>query len=145
MAITCKQYGKALYNALTKKIDLVNDTIKIMLCSSLYSPNQDSHDFKDDVTNEVTGDAYTAGGATLASKTLEYSADNNVLKFDAADPSWSNATITARYAVVYDDTPSGDGNKPLLCYIDFETDKSSNAGTFSIVLPSDGLMKITVS
>ena len=34
-------------------IDLDSDTIKMMLVTSAYTPDQDAHDFKDNVTNEV--------------------------------------------------------------------------------------------
>lgn len=51
-------------------IDLANDTIKVMLLTSSYTPDLD-HDFVDDVSaNEVSGTGYTAGGATLASKAI---------------------------------------------------------------------------
>jgi hypothetical protein len=42
----------------------------------------DEEDLFNDVTNEVTGTGYTAGGAALGSKTLANT--NNVVKFDAA-------------------------------------------------------------
>src|SRR5690349_21468045 len=96
-----KVYGNAIKAAFNKEVDWDSDTIKVMLVSGSYTPNQDSHDYVDDVrANEVTGAGYTAGGATLASKTATYDAGTNTVKFDAADVSWANSTITARYAVV---------------------------------------------
>src|SRR6185436_15769925 len=58
-------------------IDLDSDTLKIALTTSSYSPNKDTHDFFDDVTNEVTGTGYSAGGATLTTKTLTATAANS--------------------------------------------------------------------
>ena len=57
-----------IYNAYKKglgdgAIDWLNDTIKVMLVTSAYTPDQDAHDFKDDITNEISGTGYTAGGA----------------------------------------------------------------------------------
>jgi hypothetical protein len=54
----------------TPSIDLAADTMKVALVSATYTPNQGTHVFFSDVTNEVTGTGYTAGGATLASITV---------------------------------------------------------------------------
>ena len=51
-------------------IDLDTDTIKVLLVTSAYTPDQDTHTKHSDVTNEVSGTGYTAGGATLANKSL---------------------------------------------------------------------------
>ena len=152
MAVSAYWFGKAIANAFggeteaeSKVIDYLTDTIKVMLCTSSYTPSQDTHETKADVTNEVTGDGYTAGGATLANKTLSYDAPSNTVKFDADDVEWTDSTITARYAVIYDDTPSGDSNKCLLGYIDFGENKASNAGSFKIQWHTDGILKAVAS
>jgi hypothetical protein len=105
MAVTAFWYGSANLNAWDKKIDFNTDVIKCALTTSAYTPAQDTHDFFNDVTNEVTGTGYTAGGTTLANCTVGYTAGTNVLKFDADDAVWTTSTITARYAVVYDSSP----------------------------------------
>jgi hypothetical protein len=46
-------YGKAAQAVLSKKIDLLNDDIKVMLVSSAYVPNVDTHGVKADVTGEI--------------------------------------------------------------------------------------------
>lgn len=143
MAVTAKWYSKAFLSLFNKEIDWDSDTIKIMLCTSSYTPDQDTHDYKDDVTNEVVGDGYTAGGATLASKTIDYTGATNVIKLDAADVTWSASTITARYAVIYDDTPATAATKPLLGYIDFGEDKISSTGDFTITFDAAGIFTIT--
>ncbi|MHB1316179.1 MAG: hypothetical protein ACYCX2_12010 [Christensenellales bacterium] len=143
MAVSAKMCGNMLLKALNKEIDFDSDTIKVMLCTSGYTPDQDTHIYKASVDNEVTGDGYTAGGASLASKTIGYTAGTNVIKLDAADVLWSASTITARYAVIYDDTPETD--KPLLGYVDFGADVVSVAGTFTITWDAAGICTITVS
>ncbi len=141
-----KLYGNALLKALNKEIDWDSDTIKVALVSSSYTPDQDAHDYWDDVSaNEVSGTGYTAGGATLASKTATYDAGTNVIKLDAADVTWSASTITARYAVIYDDTPATAATKPLIGYVDFVTDQSSNNGNFTITWDANGIVRVTVS
>ena len=88
-------YGITFLNALknTLALDLDSDTIKIMLVTSSYTPDFGAHDFKADVTNEVSGTGYTAGGNTLGSLALTQT--SGTIKFDAADTSWSSATITS--------------------------------------------------
>ena len=142
MAVTAKWYGKAFLSLLNKEIDVNSDTLKVMLCTSSYTPDQDTHDYKSDVTNEVVGTGYTAGGATLANVAVTYDAGSNTIKFDADDTSWASSTITARYAVVYDDTATDD---PLLLYVDFGADVVSTAGTFLITWNASGIATITVS
>ena len=145
MAVSAKYYGKFFTSAFTKKVDLSADTIKVMLCTSSYTPDQDTHDFKDDVTNEVTGTGYSAGGATLSSPTLTYTGGTNTLAFDGGDVSWAGSTLTARYAVVYDSTPGTDATRPLIMYVDFGADVSTTAGTLTITWDSAGLASVTVA
>ena len=77
---TMKWFGLAPKTLLAKEVDFLNDTIKGMLTTVTYVPDQDAHDYKSDVTNEVSGTGYTAGGATLANKTVTYTAGTNVGK-----------------------------------------------------------------
>ena len=145
MAVTAFFYGNAFLSAFNKEIDFNSDTIKVMLCTSAYTPSQDTHQYKSSVTNEVTGTGYTATGATLANCTLTYTAGTNVLKLDADDVSWASSTITARYAVIYDATPASDATRPLLCYIDFGENVSSTNGPFSITFDANGIATVTVA
>lgn len=145
MAASAKLYGLAQKSFFNKEIDWDSDTIKVMLCNSTYTPNQDTHQYKSDVTNEVTGTGYTAGGATLTSCTATYNAGTNTLTLDAADVSWPNSTITARYAVIYDSTPATDATRPLIGYVDFDQNISTTAGTFSIVWDAAGIITATAA
>jgi len=140
-----KLYGQFLLKALNKEVDFDTDTIKVALLSSAYTPNQDTHDYFNDVSaNEVTGTGYTAGGITLASKTATYDAGTNVIVLDAADVTWSSSTITARYAVVYDSTGTS-STSALIGYVDFGSDQSSTNGNFTITWDSTGIVRITVA
>lgn len=145
MAVTALLYGPFLQSLANKEIDLDSDTIKVMLCTSAYTPNQDTHRYKSSVTNEVTGTGYTATGATLGSVAVTYTAGTNTLMFDAADTSWTTSTITARYAVIYDATPATDATRPLIAYVDFGADVSSTAATFTITWDAAGIFTITAA
>jgi hypothetical protein len=141
-----KLYGQFLSQALNKEIDWDTDTIKVALLTNSYTPDQDAHNYLDDViANEVTGTGYTQGGNTLANKTNAYNSSTNVIVLDADDTTWSSSTITARYAVVYDATPATNATRPLIGYVDFGSDQSSSNGNFTITWDATGIVRITVA
>lgn len=144
MAVTSFFYGNAFVSAFNGLIDFDTDTIKVALCTSSYTPAQDTHDFFNDVTNEVSGTGYTAGGATLASASITYTGGTNVLKLDGADTSWTTSTITARYAVIYKSTGTA-ATSPLIAYVDFGADVISSAGTLQITWDAAGIATVTVA
>ena len=136
-----------IYNSFKQKImngsiDLDTDTIKVALVSSSYTPDQDTHIFFDDVTNEV-GDSgtYSAGGAELANKSVTQDDTDNEGVFDADNVSWTTATITARGAVLYKSTGTA-STSPLIAYIDFGSNQTSTAGTFTITWNSEGILNL---
>jgi hypothetical protein len=141
-----KLYGQFLSQALNKEIDWDTDTIKVALLTNSYTPDQDAHNYLDDViANEVSGTGYTAGGNTLANKTNTYNSATNVIVLDADDTTWSSSTITARYAVIYDASPSTNATRPLIGYVDFGSDQSSSNGNFTITWDATGIVRITVA
>jgi hypothetical protein len=140
MSITAKMFGQAMLKALAKQIDWANDTIKVMLTTSSYTPDQDAHINKSSVTNEAVGTGYTAGGATLANKSITYDGASNTIKLDADDVTWAESTLTARFAVIYDDTTS-----TLLGYVDFGQDMTSSNGAFKITWDAAGIFTVTAS
>jgi hypothetical protein len=143
MTVSAKLYDSFPAKLANKEIDWDSDTIKVALCTSAYTPAQATHDYFNDITNEVVGTGYTAGGATLASKTVTLAA--HVQTFDAADTSWTGSTITARYAIIYDATPGTAATNPLIGYVDFGADVISSAGPFTITWDAAGIFTITVS
>jgi hypothetical protein len=145
MAATANLYGLMIGKAFNKEIDLDSDTIKVALLTSAYTPAQDTDAYWSDVSShEASGTGYTAGGATLASKTVAYDAASNTFTFDAADTVWSDSTVTARYAVIYDAQTGTPASEPLLAFVDFGADQSSSAGTFTITWNASGIFTLTV-
>ena len=82
-------------------------------------------------TNEVSGTAYVAKGNTLVNVTPTSSSTTALTDF--SDSTWSSSTITARGAMIFNDTASGD---PSVVILDFGSDKSSSSGDFTIVFPT---------
>lgn len=122
--------------------DLDGDTIKIALLTSSYTPDFDAHDFFDDVSaNEVgASGTYSAGGATLSVTLTQDNTDNEGV-FDATDVSWTSATITARYAIIYKSTGVS-STSPLIALIDFGSNQTSTAGTFAITFAAEGIVNV---
>ena len=106
------------------------NTLKIALYTSSASLGATTTAYS--TTNEVSGTGYTAGGVTLSSQAVAYDSSNNVAYFDAADPSWSSATITARGALIYNNSKSN----ASIAVLDFGSDFSSSNGTFQVQLPT---------
>lgn len=127
-------YGLSPKQFLAKKVDWTADTIKVSLHTVSYVPNQDTDDFFNDTSNEVTGTAYVAGGQTLTTPTITYTSGTNVMALNGDDMVWSTSTIAnARVAVIYDSTPGTAATNPLLGYAIFNADVSTSAGTLTIV------------
>lgn len=123
-------YNSAVDDLARALIDFDADTFKILLVTSSYAPNKDTHTKRSDVTNEVTGTGYTAGGVTSACTVTKDTANDKVtLGFAAV--SWGSSTITAAGAVIYKSTGTASAD-PLVAYIDFGGNVSSNGGTFSV-------------
>lgn len=123
-------------------IDLDTDDIKVMLVTSAYVPNIDTNTKRSDVTNEVTGTGYTAGGQSLAGKTVTQDNTDDEGVFDANDVTWSASTITARGAVLYKSRGGAASADELVCYFDFVTDFSSTAGNFTITWNAEGILNL---
>ena len=89
-------------------IDWLSDTIKCMLCTSTYTPNLDTHAYKSDITNEVSGTGYSAGGATIGSAAITYTAAN----------SWATTAATTTAYVLNDIVkPSGGNTHLYMCIV----------------------------
>lgn len=139
--------ANVIYNSFKRdimngSIDLDTDTIKVMLVTSAYTPDQDAHDKRDDVTNEVSGSGYSAGGSALANKAVTADNTDNEGVFDADDLSWATATITARGAVLYKSRGGAASADELLMYIDFGSDIVSTGGTFLITWAAEGILNL---
>lgn len=123
-------------------IDLDTDTIHVALVTSTYTPDQDAHDFFNDITNEVSGTGYTAGGSALANKAVTADNTDNEGVFDADDVVWTTSTITARGAVLYKKRGGASTADELIAYIDFGADKISTAGSFTIAWNAEGILNL---
>ena len=80
---------------------------------------------------EVSGTNYVAKGNSLTRVTPTTSGTTALTDF--ADTTWSTATITARGALIYNDSHASDAS---ILVLDFGGDKVSTAGDFTITFPA---------
>ena len=134
----------ALYNEFKEElllgnIDMDGHTFKVMLVTG-YTPNIDSHNGYSDVSaQEESGTGYTAGGATLAGKTVTKDTTNDRAKFDADDVTWTGLNVgTPSHAILYDDTHA---SKTLVAY--WEVTTATNGGNYTLQFGANGVLLLT--
>jgi hypothetical protein len=132
MAITqamCTSFKVALLDGEMDFSSNTSQTFKIALYTSSATLGAATTAYA--TTNEVSGTGYTAGGNTLTISANPASSGTTAF-LDFADTTWTDATITARGALIY---KSGGGN-PAVAVLDFGADKTSTAGDFQVQFPT---------
>ena len=125
----CTSFKKELMTATHDFTASTGNTFKLALYTN--SASFDASTTAYTATNEVSGTGYSAGGGTLTNVTPTTSGTTAFADF--SDLTFSTATITARGALIYNDTAAGD---PSVVVLDFGADKTSTAGDFTIVFPT---------
>ena len=115
-------------------------TFKLAMYTSSATLGKSTTSFTTD--NQVSSPSgYTSGGKALAAVTPVLSTDTAVVDF--ADLSFVGVSLTARGALIYNDSATGD---PAVAVLDFGGDKTATSGTFTIQFPtanaSDAIIRI---
>ena len=132
MAITtamCTTFKKELLEAVHNFKNTGGSTFNLALYTSSASLGAGTTAYT--TSNEVSGTGYTAKGASLTR--VDPSNDGTTAITDFSDLTFSSSTITARGALIFNDSASGD---PAVCALDFGSDKSSSSGDFTIQFPA---------
>jgi hypothetical protein len=141
MAVATFTYSKFGYNLATGKVSdfsLADSDFRVMLLADTYVPDQALHDNVSDIsTHEIIGTGYVAGGAALADKQVV--SDGLYTRFKAGNTEWSSSTFSARYAVVYDNTPALAADKKLIAYAVFDAVTSPENGTLRLEWNANGI------
>ena len=143
MSITASGfYGLSLEKCL---IDTLGESLeaednKVALVQDAYTPNFDTHDFFNDLTNEVSGTGYTTGGKAFT--TTEITLSSGTLTWDCDDLSWTTSTITSAMAAVFYTLVGSSATDQLLLLADFVTAVSTSAGTLAVTIAAGGVMTI---
>ena len=131
----CTSFKKELLYGV-HDFDLANgDTFKIALYDNNASFTAATTAYT--ATDEVSGTGYSAGGGALTN--VDPTSSGTTALTDFQDETFSNATITARGALIYNTTPNTTSisvTNPSVVVLDFGSDKTSTAGDFTIVFPT---------
>ena len=125
----CTSFKKELMTGTHNFTNSSGNTFKLALYTNSASFTAATTAFTS--SNEVSGTGYSSGGGTLTNVTPTTSSTTALTDF--ADLTFSSATITARGALIYNDSATGD---PSVVVLDFGGDKTSTAGDFTIVFPT---------
>lgn len=129
--------------------DLDSHTWKAVLVTQSWSPaatytgTSTQARYSDIGGAEVAnGNGYTTGGVTLSGVSLTRATGTVTWTTNSAQ--WTNATITAKYIAIYDDTAA---NKDLIGYMDLETTIgagiSSTNGNFTVNWNASGIFTLS--
>jgi hypothetical protein len=143
MAVTISLYNHTA-KLFAEGSNASGDTYKVKLYASATFTASDTTLAGITGTEATTGTGYSAGGQALANVAVTTVTTNDA-KFDADDLTWtaSGGSITASYAVIYNDT---DANDPPLAFINFDGSQSAGDGTdFKIVWNASGIFTFTVA
>ncbi len=125
-------FNSALRDEATGAIDYDTDNFKVMLLTAAAEPSKDAWAKRSDVTNEVVGTGYTAGGAAVVVAVGAVDTANDRVDISLGGATWANATITARYAVYYKARGGADTADELVAVNDFGADVASTAAAFAL-------------
>ena len=132
MAITqamCTSFKKELLEAKHNFLNSGGSDFKLALYTSSASLDASTTAYTS--SNEVSGTGYSAKGSSLTR--VNPTSSGTTAFTDFADLSFTSATITARGALIYNEDTTGDTS---VCVLDFGSDKTSTAGTFTIQFPT---------
>lgn len=143
MAVTISLYNHTA-KLFAEGSNIPGDVYKVMLCTAATFTASDTTLAGVTKTETTGATGYTTGGQALANVAVTTVTTNDA-KFDADDLTWtaSGGSITASYALIYNDT---DANDPPIAFIDFGQSESAGDGTdFKIVWNASGIFTFTVA
>jgi hypothetical protein len=127
----CTSFKKELLEAKHNFLNSGGSTFNLALYTSSASLDEDTTAYT--TSNEVSGTNYTAKGAALTR--VDPTTSGATAFTDFSDLTFSNVTLTAAGALIFNDSASGD---PSVCVLNFGADKSASSGDFTVVFPAAG-------
>lgn len=116
--------------------------VKCAVVAAGYIVDQNLHDFFADITNEVAGTGYTAGGNVLANGIVTV-AGGGLVTVDLDDPAtWAQNAAgfsNGRRAIIYHDTGVAATSRLIGFSDDFGADQGNLNGDFFVAVGAAGL------
>mgnify|MGYP001200638567 CR=1 FL=1 len=134
MAITtnaiCNTFKKELLEAKHNFSNPGGNTFKLAMYTNSATLGKSTTSFT--TGNEVSSPSgYSSGGKALVNTGTSLATNTAITDF--ADLSFVGVTLTARGALIYNDSATGD---PGVAVLDFGGDKTATSGTFTIQFPA---------
>ena len=135
MAITtnaiCNSFKKELLEAKHNFSNPGGNTFKLAMYTNSAALGKSTTSFT--TGNEVSSPSggYSSGGKALVNTGTSLATNTAITDF--SDLSFVGVTLTARGALIYNDSATGD---PGVAVLDFGGDKTASAGTFTIQFPA---------
>ena len=125
----CTSFKKELLEAKHNFLNSGGSNFKLALYTSSATLGADTTGYT--ATNEVSGTNYSAKGNSLTRVNPSISGSTAITDF--ADLTFSNVTLIAAGALIYNEDTTGDTS---VCVLNFGADKSAQSGDFTIVFPT---------
>lgn len=126
----CTSFKQEILQAVHDFTNGTGSTFKLALYDNTATLNAATTAYT--TTGEVAASgSYSAGGGALTNVTPTTSGTTALTDF--ADITFTSATITARGALIYNNTAAGD---PSVVVLDFGEDKTSTNGDFQVIFPT---------
>lgn len=128
-------YNSGLRDITDRTIDLIGDTVKIILVTSSYTPDKD-HAFASSLTNELSGPGYTggfggSGRKTIGSKAFATDLTNDRVTFTFGAVTWTSINAgNPKYAILVKEI-TNDAATRLIAFLDLGT-VVTNGGDITI-------------
>ncbi len=122
---------------------LAANTYKMSLHTNSLVPDAETHKNFSDLTNEVSGTGYTAGGDDIGDPTLTSDETNEDVKVDWDDYTFVTLTVPEiRYAAIYKDTGTP-STSTIIGILDFGENKAAVAEDFMVTINAHGVLNVT--
>jgi hypothetical protein len=125
-------YDSCHRDVATGAIDFDTDTFYALITTNTYVPDRAAHSKRNQVTNEVSGTGYTAGGvAVTPTVTLDTTLHRTVVTFGVVN--FGTLTLSgARHVVYYKRRGGAASADELIGNVDLGSDKSFANESFSV-------------
>lgn len=128
-------YTSAAEDLVDATWDWVADTINIWIATNTYTFSA-AHNFRDDLTNEVSGTNYSAGGLALDSKTASAANPCVMSAADEVIAQSGGGFSNGRKYILTKITGGASSTDPLLCYGTAGADFGNVAGQLTLDVPT---------
>lgn len=118
--------------------------VQVMLADAAFTPNQDTLDYVNDVTNEATGTSYAAGGIVLSGVVVNINTTTNTLTLDADNVTTAGLSVVCRWAIIYINTGPA-SNSPVIAYVDLSQGVGGNVTCTGIQWDANGIVPFAVA